>query len=509
MSSAADALLASRLAAQAFSSGDVGQYDALMAAGTRANLADNPAAAEQAFRAALAIQQKALGKDNPNTATPLMSLALQLSNEGRFAEAEGLFADAQRLVAKSVDPTAQARLYHYRGLDAMNQGKLDQSLKLLTQADALYAAGVPESALKAKAAPTGVDRFMRASFRVGDLMPSQELLTDPRAQTALLGLIEVRRNRAVLLRVLGQPKQADAMLQSATDLAQGNGLARPLLNARLYRTSAITAAAQGEDSQALSDLQESAAAFDRSLPGSKPLADTYLLHARELVRTGKIADALPLCRSAVQTLSSLKAGTTPVLMASCLDVYAHEADAQKDKRQELLGEMFTAAQLAQGSITSQQIAQASATLAENSRDPKVGDAIRKQRDLKGKLDNLYQPARRPGSNRSGRAWRSPGSDGAGRGAGQADQGHAGATGRCRRCVAGGVAELRPARAAGRHRGRCVQGAASARSVRRDQPVRSRRLGVPAARRNHRRVESVGGDHRRSPGWCAGFARASS
>jgi CHAT domain-containing protein len=45
--------------------------------------------------------------------------------------------------------------------------------------------------------------------------------------------------------------------------------------------------------------------------------------------------------------------------------------------------------LAQGSITSQQIAQASATLAENARNPKVGDAIRKERDLKGRLDNLY------------------------------------------------------------------------------------------------------------------------
>ena len=72
--SAADALLASRLAAKAFSSGDIGQYDTLMAAGTRANLADNPGAAESAFRAALALQQKALGKNNPNTAMALMSL---------------------------------------------------------------------------------------------------------------------------------------------------------------------------------------------------------------------------------------------------------------------------------------------------------------------------------------------------------------------------------------------------------------------------------------------------
>ncbi len=61
--SGAEALLASRLAAQSFSAGDVGQYDDLILAGTRANLAESYVAAEEAYRAALALQQKALGKD--------------------------------------------------------------------------------------------------------------------------------------------------------------------------------------------------------------------------------------------------------------------------------------------------------------------------------------------------------------------------------------------------------------------------------------------------------------
>ncbi len=89
----------------------------------------------------------------------------------------------------------------------------------------------------------------------------------------------MRRNRAVVLRVMGKPQDADAMLQSASNLARGNGLSRPILNARLYRTSGLTAAARGLDDQALTDLLQSTAAFDRSLPGSKPLADTYLLRA--------------------------------------------------------------------------------------------------------------------------------------------------------------------------------------------------------------------------------------
>ena len=60
------------------------------------------------------------------------------------------------------------------------------------------------------------------------------------------------------------------------------------------------------------------------------------------------------------------------------------------KDQTLLAEMFTAAQLAQGGITSQQIAQATARLSENSRDPKVAEAIRRRQDASGKLTDLYR-----------------------------------------------------------------------------------------------------------------------
>jgi tetratricopeptide (TPR) repeat protein len=255
--SGADALLASRLAARAFGSGDIGQFDALIAAGTRANLADNPAAAESAFRAALALQQKALGKDNPNTATALMSLALQLSNEGRYAEADALFADATRFAPASADATAQARLLHYRGLDALNQGQLERALTLLTQADVGYAAEVPSDALTARPrAPAAANQFASAGqLRLADLMPSQDLITDPTAQSALLGLIEARRNRSIVLRMLDRPQDADAVLKSATDLARGNGLARPIVSARLYRTAGVTAAAQGLDDEALADLR--------------------------------------------------------------------------------------------------------------------------------------------------------------------------------------------------------------------------------------------------------------
>ncbi len=391
VSSAADTLLASRLAAQSFSSGDVGQYDKLIAVGTRANLANNQASAEAAFRAALALQQKALGRDNPETATVLMSLGLQVSNGGRFAEADSLFGEASRLVGRSSDPTAAARLAHYRGIHLLNQAKPEDALAALTLARAMYGKEMPAEARNAKAVPTAVSNpfIHTVAGRLGDLIPTEDLLTNPAAQSALLGLIEVERNRGVALRLLHRSAEAEEALRTASDLARGNGLARPIVTARLYRSASFSAAALGQDKDALDWLTQSSDAFDRSLPGSKPHAETNLLYAGQLVRAGQFSDALPVCKAAVLSLTTLKTGTTPGLMGPCLQVYMNAAERGGDGRQALLAEMFIAAQLGQGGITSQQIAQASATLAENKRDPKVADAIRLQRDLKSQLDGLY------------------------------------------------------------------------------------------------------------------------
>ncbi len=391
-SSAADALLAQRLAARAFSSGDIGQYNPLMAAGTLANLADDPGAAEAAFRAALALQRKALGRDNPNTVTALMTLAMELSDAGSSVEAGSLFKRAATLAPQAADATAAARLLDYRGLNAMNQARYTDALHLLQQSAAAYAALVPRQVLHAERHGfAGLRSFgVHSAAALDTLLPSQSLLTDPSAQGALLGLIEVRRNEAVVLHRLGSLKESQAMLASAERLARANGLARPIVAARLLRTSAINAAASGQSEAELADLAASAAAFATALPGSKPFADTKLLRADVMVAHGDLAGALAPCRAAVKTLTELHAGTRPALMGPCLDAYAAAAKATPAQAQSLLAEMFVAAQLTQGSITTQQIAEATARLRENARDPKVAAAIRTRQDANEALRRLYR-----------------------------------------------------------------------------------------------------------------------
>jgi len=384
--SQADALMASRMAAQAFSSGDVGQYERLMILATRANLAESYPAAEQADRAALTLQQKALGHDDPNTADTLMSLALQVSDQGRWAEADALFAQAARLAPRAADRLATARLAHYLALNDVNQGRYQPALDHLKTAEQGYAAVLPPAAL----AETPPRRQLASAGAVVDVPTEQDMVADPSQQSALLGVIETRRYQAIVLRALDRPADSAREIASAASLAAAHGLGQPILTARLYRTAGATAGSAGQRAAAIAGLSQSSADFVEAQPETRPLAQTELLRGGELARENDGAGALDHCRRGAALLRSLRAGTRGSLLAPCLAVYAGEAERHPGDAQRLFAEMFEASQLAQGSVTSQQIAEATARLAENARDPRVGQAIRRRQDAQARLDLLYR-----------------------------------------------------------------------------------------------------------------------
>ena len=388
--SAADALFAERLAARAFGAGDINQYEQLIEAGTRANLADDGARAEAAFRQALAVQERALGANNPNTVTPLTYLGLQLSNQGRMQEAEQQFARAGTLAKAAADPVASARLIHYRALHALNGNDAEGALRLLDEAATAYRVQLPPGALEGRGLPAASQFARSGAGNLSDLLPGRELVSDPVARSALLGLIEVWRYRGLVLRDLGRTVESAAQLRAAIDLARANAITQPLLLARLYRTGAMTAAAAGRHDAASAELDRSVTAFSRVLPDSKPLATTLLVRGRQLGLAGRGAEALVACRDGVRILTGLKSGADPDYVAGCLDIYAAEAERRPAERQVLIAEMFAAAQVAQGGITSQQIGLATARLSENTRDPRVADAIRARQDAGTQLAERFR-----------------------------------------------------------------------------------------------------------------------
>jgi len=383
---AAQRLMAERIAARAFSSGDVGEYDRLIRVADDANRTEDFSGAEKNLRAALTLQQKAIGADNANTAGTVMSLALQISNQRRFAEADALFARAGQLGAGADDPLQTVRLVHYQALHAANQGQNDAALALLARAGNGYSALLPDDVRNARPrAPAQAGGFGAAA-----LLPNRDMLTAPATRTALLGLIEVRRREAVLLRRLGRLNESAAAMQAAGGLVSGNGLRQPVITARIARTGAGIVAGTGGADAAADEYARAAAIYAQALPDSRPLAETLLLRAGQMVRAGQSAAADGVCLQAVRLLRQLKIGADPQLLTPCLDAFAATARNRPAERQKWLVEMFESAQLAQGGVTSQQIAQATARLSENARDPKVAEAIRTREDARARLADLYR-----------------------------------------------------------------------------------------------------------------------
>jgi CHAT domain-containing protein len=382
--SAADALMAAQLAAHAFSAGDVNRYEEAMALGQRTNLAEDFEASATAYRAALAMQQKALGQNSPDTANALIYLALQLSNQGQFPAAEALFRRADALAPRSTDKVAVARLLHCRALDAMNRHKDQEAMALLERAQAAYAALLPPDLASTVMRPRPV------SANPSQLQTDNTVLTDPTQHSALMGLLEVQRYRAILERDSGQEAESARTIAAAQQLARATGMAVPLVSARLDRTAGVIASRAGAADTARTSLAESAADFAVVLPQTRPLATTALLQAGEYARVGDTSRAVALCETGTALLRSLRSGAEPSLLQPCLTAFAAEADRRPADRRSLLNGMFEIAQLCQDSLTSRQIQEAAARLAENARDPRVGKAVRRREDAADTLAELYR-----------------------------------------------------------------------------------------------------------------------
>ena len=365
--SRADALMVRVLSAHAFDAHDAAAYQRLMALGARANLAQDFATSARAYRGALVLLQRGLGAANPATADPAMHLALQLSDQGSSAAAAVLFAQAAALAPRAADRTAVPRLLHYRGLDALNQGNDAAALALLTRAGAAYEALIP--------AGTGHGGAPAA---------------DPTVQTALIGLVETWRYRAIALREAGKLPAASAAIAEAAAIAHRNGLEVPLVTARLHRTAALTAEARGSVAAAETVLGSAARGFNTLLPQTRPVAETLLLQGAAALRLGDPGRADRLCHKGAKLLTQLQAGARPGLIAPCLAADAALAARDPARAAILHARMFETAELAQDSVTSHEIAAAAARLAVHARDPRVAEAIRRRQQLGRRLSALFR-----------------------------------------------------------------------------------------------------------------------
>lgn len=371
--------------------GAIGEVEFQLTRGAMENRRGNYAAAESAYRAVVSIQERLIGRDNPAIAIPLARQALQVSNQGRFAEAERLLVRAERLAlqADQLEPSARPLVTYMRALNFLNLDQPARALTLLDHAEADFASIVPKELLAARAQTAPASRS--GVERMADAAADAVILGNPAVAAALNGLIESRRYRAVALSALDRVAEAEAALSSVRSMYASRD---PRFAARYLRTTAMAAAAAGQPDRAAAQLGAAASAFAQSQPLSLPLAETLLLQAAELVETDQTALAVTLCQEAARVLESLRTGLPPNRFIPCLRAFSAAGGQAR------AADMFALSQFAQGSITSRQIARATARLAEGARDPAIAEAIRARDRADQALDLLYQHRSELGADRS-------------------------------------------------------------------------------------------------------------
>jgi CHAT domain-containing protein len=374
--SSADAII-SAISTHPFGSGDLDAFYQLMQLGTAANDDSQYAAAEQAFRSALAIQERILGSDDSAIATPLMDLALQISNQGRYREADELFARARMLVNNSSDSLARARLALYLAEHETNRAHFDVAKTDDGIAESGFADAVPQSLLTL--AKSGSNSSINA---LGDAV-----LLSPDGQKAVAGLAASWSVASLIAYQGGDYSAVKLYTHRVNTLLRATGVNPPGVVPRALRLAALSDAKAGDLADALSQLDSAASLFGKSGTAERPQALTLLLAGRTALNSNNLPVALSLFRQGAKIgrerhLTFPSAVIIEYMIA--IDRAAKEPAANADK---LATELFDASQLIQGSVTSQVVAQSFARLAAG--DPHARALLRDMQDADLKLAQLY------------------------------------------------------------------------------------------------------------------------
>ena len=156
----------------------------LGALGTVANITQRLTEAEDRLRRAAAVAERVGWSRHPIVAASYLSLAAVLIERGRLAEADGLLARADPILAEFPEPAANVGLRHVQGMLAMARGAPDEALARFLDGERLAGAlRVPHFL-----APILRQWELRARLRVGELDVVRAALAelDPGGQTRSL-----------------------------------------------------------------------------------------------------------------------------------------------------------------------------------------------------------------------------------------------------------------------------------------------------------------------------------
>lgn len=301
--------------------------------GHRRNASFRFALAAEDFARAVSIQDGLFGGDPVRKADIALDLALNLSSQGRFAEAETLLDDTQSQIGRLGTAWLTDKLVNYRAVHLLNKGELREA-----QAEAERPfSDATDGAVAGFAASAQTGMLDAISPRDADFVNQRRgadvppLYSDSELEPGIRAAILKAHRAYILASVLDLRGQdgAAAHLDAAESLvnAAPPGSA-PWLRALINEKRALLAVRDGRADQAVSALSSVLADWRRREPRSLLTAQILSSLGRALAAAGRPDEALGAYKEAFELYSSVEGsfGVSPDRAGEYLDLLAARTD---------------------------------------------------------------------------------------------------------------------------------------------------------------------------------------
>ncbi|WP_439815239.1 CHAT domain-containing protein [Zavarzinia sp. CC-PAN008] len=355
--------------AATFGAGDLKAYYNLFTVGAYYDAVTRFEAAEAAYREALAINQRLVGTDVPGNADAAMHLALELSNQGEYDDAEALFKASEGWLANQPASTEQARLLSYRSFHAANQKLSDRALDLARQASDMRRRLLAE----------------REQESVGDdyggliTTASPGLATSSSVAALKVELAQSQYAEAALLFKQGKVAEADAVVKDALSLLEGQGHTPEWWPPRYVELEADIQESKGDLPLAETLRRQAADDWRLLFRDSRRQGLNGLALARIVAAQGRTAEALQIGREALDGVRRTNQGLKLEDISGHLALLKADADAHPERAVALHDEMLETLSVVREGVTAKSIALATARL--SSGDRAVSGLIRQKQDI--------------------------------------------------------------------------------------------------------------------------------
>lgn len=361
--------LAAATGDRVFGAGDMNDYFNLIQVGQYQNTIRNYAEAERAYRDALAIHERLNGIDNPEAGDLVSALALEVSNQQRYGEADQLFTRAERLLARTGDKPDLARLLSYKAMHEANQGRRETGLDYAKQATEM------RRQIRRDAAGISGGGF---DNQVASLAASTGILVNAGYDQAAIDVVQSLHLESTLMNRMGDAPSALKARDEALEILRTTRAKPEWWLPRFVELGADIDEKRGAIDRAADERPKVVSEWRRMFQASRPEGVSEMNLGTTLLAQGRREEALAAFRRGAKTVADAGGGLRFEQVLPYLEALLAETAQRPADSSALYAEMFEAAQIIRGGVTAKSIALASARLSAS--DEKVGELIREKQE---------------------------------------------------------------------------------------------------------------------------------